>query len=140
MFIPIKNGYINADAIKIIRSDLDHKAVIETKDGEIHHTYLHEDQIEALTATVIPAEKGYNYIEPCLGDDGVIDFLPTPIVAWRISSLGVAEPVLPDDPCGDSHNAIMYPDGQVVIPHVRSFDTFEAYKNTVIMEKKLLQK
>ena len=140
MFIPLNNGYINADAIKIIRSDLDHKSVIETKDGEIYHTYLHEDQIETLTGTIIPAKEGYTHIEPHLQPDGVIYFHTTPIVAWRINGYGIAEPIIPDDICYDSFNAIMYPDGRVRIPASNYFDTFEDYKNTVIMEKKLLKK
>lgn len=140
MFIPTNTGYINSDVIKFISSNLDNKTVIETKDGETYHTHLDEHQIETLTGAIIPAEKGYTYIEPNLQADGVIYFHTTPIVAWSVNGYGIAEPIMPDDICPGSYNAIMYPDGRVCIPASRYFNTFKDYENTVIMEKKLLQK
>jgi hypothetical protein len=80
---------------------------------------------EKLNETILPAVAGFTLLN-FHASDGEEWIERQPIVGWAVEAGGkFAEPITPD--CHDSDFAILYPDGQVVVPFDRTFDTLDEW-------------
>ena len=89
------------------------------------------DEIEALSAPVVPAAPGFFLVGTY--DSEPYDVYREPIVAWRIADEW-AMPI-----CIDDHNgagAILRPDGTVIVPFSHWYDSLEEFQHGSAAEKR----
>lgn len=135
VFISTDRGHINLDSVVMVRrekqaADGAGKPVYSTRVyyrdeyGEPQQTWSTSDP-ESLGTSVVPAAPGY-FLIGVWCDQGKHCIWREPIVAWRLEfDCNTAHPV--GFSYGDGNPHILTPDGQVVIPEDRTFDTVDAY-------------
>lgn len=101
--------------------------------GEIRSTCTYGgcDQLEKMTAPVVPARPEY-YVVGVYGSDGEYSIYRVPIVAWRIMP-DYAEPVC-YDVIDEDAVAILDPDGKVTLSGTQTFESISLYRLARIAE------
>ena len=123
MLILTLDGYINSADIVRVTQGRDH-AIIKTRAGDTWRSHSDAEAIVLMMAPVIPALPGYTVLTAHDAEEGELFVTRSPVVAWRILD-DLAVPVTPDTEVGQV--AVLFPDGQVVIPGMVSFKNEEAW-------------
>jgi hypothetical protein len=129
-FVEIGDALLNLDMIRKITRGKDRTIVVTYREGgtESFRWEDYERITEQLICTVIPAQPGFELLVWVDGESEEFWFYRMAIIAWR-TGLTYVTPVTVDD---DEHNrnpqAILEPNGRVVIQAEASFNSLEEWE------------
>ncbi len=140
-FIETRDGLINAAAITRLRQSWTNgppqglRTEIEYRDaaGRPRTTTAADPGFDPLRlGDPIPAQPGYFVV--AVADDAEAVVCRQPVIAWRVPPGALsAEPICPDEPAGAW--AILCPDGSVIAPQEATFETVDAWRESVLEDR-----
>ena len=140
-FIETRDGLINVHAIVRIRESWTNgppqgmRTEIEYRDatGRPRTTTGADPGFDPLhLAAPIAAQIGYHVVNLSEDPEAVVYRLP--VIAWRVPSGAFsAAPICPDEPARAW--AILCPDGRVIAPQEATFETVDAWRESVLEDR-----
>lgn len=135
-FIKTENdSYLNLDHVVEFRPDYhnskDHikgsKCFALGPHGQDLHHRCDRRNVDRLTFQTIPAYPGFTLLCVWFEEDRPWSIIREPIIGWRVDSDMSPDPIIADDPLGTDIQAILYPNGRIVVQYERWFDNEEDF-------------